>query len=283
MQVTNVIENTLDTGDVIQTKFFDQCNSSSTFRSDVQFSDSSSRTNQQQLVLGAEIMGGIGLPSGPKAEITASIEAHFSKTQEQAQAHQESASIEVPPHTQQEYTITWRETRSRGTVEYMDTGEVKTIDYSYRIGLELVSAKGRDIPCGEPSPTPVPANLLSPAAQVVDYHFRFINNAKDNGELIQSWNLMTSKLQCNPSDQCQFINFQNWWWQWHVQYEVYDCGPNDIIVRYSLVPRDQPSSTSTTIFYERYALTQENGELKIDEGHLIDGPDNGCTPVIGSE
>ena len=30
-------------------------------------------------------------------------------------------------------------------------------------------------------------------------------------------------------------------------------------------------------------LIDDNGNLKINEGQLIDGLDNGCTPVIGSE
>ena len=108
IQVTNVIENELVTGEIKQTKLFNQCDFSSVFKSDVQFSDSSSRTNQQQLTLGAEITGGVELPSAVKVQITGSIQKHFSDTQGQAQSHQESASIEVPAHTQQEYIITWR-------------------------------------------------------------------------------------------------------------------------------------------------------------------------------
>ena len=66
-------------------------------------------------------------------------------------------------------------------------------------------------------------------------------------------------------------------------FTVYDCGQNTVIVKYSLAPRNDPSSLSTTIYYERYTLIDDNGNLKINEGQLIDGLDNGCTPVIGSE
>lgn len=60
--------------------------------------------------------------------------------------HSESANIEVPAHTQQEYTIIWQETRRTGTVEYIENGQSKSTDYSYRVGLELVSTSGKDIP-----------------------------------------------------------------------------------------------------------------------------------------
>lgn len=147
VSVTNVTENEFVTGEIEQIKTFNQCESSSTFKTEVQFSNSSAQTNQQQLVLGAEITGGINLPTGVKAEISGSIQKHFSETLTQGQAHFESASIEVPAHTQQVYTIIWQETRSSGTVTYIENGETKFIDYSYRVGLELLSASSKDIPC----------------------------------------------------------------------------------------------------------------------------------------
>ena len=45
------------------------------------------------------------------------------------------------------------ETRRNGTVEYTETGQTKTTNYSYRVGLELISATGRDVPCDEATPT----------------------------------------------------------------------------------------------------------------------------------
>lgn len=292
VEVTNVNDNEIVTSEITQTKFFNQCDSSSIFKTNVQFSDSSSRTNQQQLMLGAEVSGGVDVPSTVKVQISGSIEKHFSETLGQGQAHLESASIEVPARTQQEYTITWRETRHKGTVEYSEAGETKTINYSYRVGLELVSASGKDIPCQEatslntfssPTPTIVPETMLSPAVKIVDQHFRIINDAVDKDDLIQSWNLMTSSFQCNPSDECQFSKFRDWWWQWHVLYEIYDCGPYTVVVRYSVAPRNQPSLISNTIYYERYDLIEGNGELKMNEGHLIDSLDNSCTPVLDSQ
>lgn len=147
VSVTSVTENEVVTGEIEQTKTFNQCRSSSAFKTEVQFSNSNAQTSQQQLVLGAEVTGGIDLPTGVKAEISGSIQKHFSETFTQGQAHFESASIEVPAHTQQVYTIVWQETRSNGTVTYMENGETKSMSYSYRVGLELISASSKDIPC----------------------------------------------------------------------------------------------------------------------------------------
>jgi hypothetical protein len=159
-QVVNVTESELVTGQITQTKIFNQCDSSSFIRTEVQFSDSSAQTNQQQLMLGAEITGGGEISGAVKLEIKGSIQKHFSETQQQGQAHTESASIEVPAHTQQEYTIVWQETRRNGTVEYVENGRSKFTSYSYRVGLELISTSGKDIPCpGQNDNTPTtPSN-----------------------------------------------------------------------------------------------------------------------------
>ena len=163
-QVVNVTESELVTGQITQTKIFNQCDSSSGIGTEVQFSDSSAQTNQQQLMLGAEITGGGEISGAVKLEIKGSIQKHFSETQQQGQAHTESASIEVPAHTQQEYTIVWQETRRNGTVEYVENGQSKSTSYSYRVGLELISTSGKDIPCpGQiDNPPSNPSNLPLP-------------------------------------------------------------------------------------------------------------------------
>jgi hypothetical protein len=152
VRVTNITESEISTNEITQTKTINQCDSSSVFKTEVQFSDSSAQVNQQQLVLGLGGTGGGDLPNGVKLEITGSIEAHFSETLQQGQAHFESASIEVPAHTLQEYTIVWKETRHNGTVYYIENGEEKSTNYSYRVGLQLVSSSGKDLKCPEDLP-----------------------------------------------------------------------------------------------------------------------------------
>ncbi len=162
VQVTNIIENETVTGLITQTKTFNQCDSSSIFKTEIQFSDSTAQTNQQQLVLGAAVTGGGDVSGFVKLEIKGSVEKHFSETSQQGQGHVESAAIEVPPHTQQEYTITWEESRRNGTVEYIENGQAKQVEYSYRIGLQLVSTTGKDIQCPENSSNSPTEEIATP-------------------------------------------------------------------------------------------------------------------------
>jgi len=178
-RVTNVSENNLITGEIEQIKTFDQCESSSAFKTEIQFSNNSAKTSQQQLVLGAEVTGGVELPTGVKAEISGSIQKHFSDTQIQGQSHFESASIEVPAHTQQVYKITWQETRSSGTVTYIENGETKSMDYSYRVGLEMVSASSRDIPCPKTIDSTTTLQPTTPVPEILDIQTTKTGNASD--------------------------------------------------------------------------------------------------------
>jgi hypothetical protein len=221
VQVTDVTENDLVTGEINQTKTFDQCGSSSIFKTEVQFSDNSAKTNQSQLVLGAEITGGATLPSALKLEIKGSIEKHFSETLQQGQGHFESVSIEVPAYTKQEYTITWQETRRTGTVEYVENGGTKSIAYSYRVGLELISASGKDLPCSTPEPetsltpveaptkesiaiTPIDGRVLSPVETVLQY-YQYLNG----GEYDKAWRMFTIPYRQNKYA-ARFDEYKTW-------------------------------------------------------------------------
>ena len=130
IQVTKVTENELVYGEVEQNKLFDQCASSSIFKTNIQFSDSSAQSNQKQLVLGAEITGGVELSPAVKVEISGFVEQHFSETKEQAKAHFDKApTLKSLLNTKQEYTIIWRETRRNGTVEYIENGTKKILRF----------------------------------------------------------------------------------------------------------------------------------------------------------
>ena len=66
----------------------------------------------------------------------------------------------------------WRETWREGTVQYVEGDTPKKATYTYRIGLELMSSTGKDLPCpgtavaqAEPSPgpsTPYPTDTPYP-------------------------------------------------------------------------------------------------------------------------
>ncbi len=135
VEVTKITESNLVTGEIMQSKTFNQCDSANPIRLQIQFGDNVSETTQEELVLGAGITGGADVSGIAKLEIQGSMEKHFSSSTNIGALHQESVDIEIPAHTRQEYTIIWRETRREGTVEYTENGETKTTAFSYRVGL----------------------------------------------------------------------------------------------------------------------------------------------------
>lgn len=178
VSVVNISESQTVESQITQVKAFDQCNSTSPFRSEIEFSDSSSQTSQRELVLTGTVGGEIGLLAAVRAKLDVAIEQHFASSGSSEVGHGERVFIEVPARSKQEYQIIWRESRREGTVQYTENGEAKTADYSYRIGLELVSSTGRDLICpGQtqadtslPSesiveaPTPVPQAIEAPTS-----------------------------------------------------------------------------------------------------------------------
>lgn len=158
VEITNISEGNLVTGEIIQTKSFNQCDSGSPFKAQVQFSESSGQATQKELVLSGGVGGELGVSAVAKVQLQGAVEQHFSSSTSSGQGHQESVDIEVPAHTQQEYTIIWRESRREGTIEYNENGEAKSVNYSYRIGLELVSARGTDIDCSGQGNVIAPTN-----------------------------------------------------------------------------------------------------------------------------
>jgi hypothetical protein len=156
--VTNISEGEAISSEITQHKTFNQCDSASSFSAEIRFGDSSSQGSQQALVLKGVIGGEIGVSQLAKIALEGAIEQHFSSSLARGQEHQESVIIEIPNRTQQEYTIVWRESRREGTIQYIENGETNSVNYSYRIGLELVSARGQDLPC--PGQTPEATTLF---------------------------------------------------------------------------------------------------------------------------
>lgn len=166
IEVIKISEVNTVTQEILQKKEFDQCESASPFKARIQFSQSSQEETGQKLMLGGRVGGEAGISELAKLTLEAEIQNHFSSSAQQAQGHEESVEIQVPGRTRQEYTILWREIRREGSVEYREGDATKKADYSYRIGLELVSARGRDIPCPGQSglpPTPAPTEALATA------------------------------------------------------------------------------------------------------------------------
>jgi|CXWL01.1.fsa_nt_gi hypothetical protein len=156
VEVTKITESNLVTGEIMQSKIFNQCDSANSIKLQIQFGDNVNETNQEELVLGAGITGGADVSGVAKLEIQGSVEKHFSSSTNVGANHQESVDIEIPAYTRQEYTIIWKETRREGTVEYMENGETKVTNFSYRVGLEFASSSVKNIDCSLPTETPPP-------------------------------------------------------------------------------------------------------------------------------
>jgi hypothetical protein len=172
VEVTEITEGKTVTTEITQRKLFDQCDSASPFNARVQFSQSVSQEGQQEVVLGVTGSGEAGVSTLAKVKLVGSLEQHFANSISNTKGHEEGVAIEVQPRTKQEYIIVWREIRREGNVEYIESGVSKTATYSYRIGLELVSTKGKDLICpgqekeenneSSPSPTPLPTYTQYP-------------------------------------------------------------------------------------------------------------------------
>jgi len=126
-------------------------------------------------------------------------------------------------------------------------------------------------------------NSLSPAVQTMDQYYQYINNAKNSDDLGKAWTLMTINLKCNPNDRCNFVQYQNYWWQLKVQYKLYDCGSNTIdteLIYYSR-KADGPLSSAQTE-YIRYQLIEEAGQLMLDSGEPIEAIGANCELAVSA-
>ncbi len=167
MRVDQIVENSSAGGTITQQRTFDQCKSSSPFKSQIRFSALSSEQAQQDLILSARASGEVGISGTAKAALEAAVQRHYQNSIQRSQAYEEGVTIEVPPFTKQEYTLVWRDNRRLGTVYYTDDGVVHTAQYNYRLGVELADHKSQDLPCpgaalAPPNPPPPPSPTLTP-------------------------------------------------------------------------------------------------------------------------
>lgn len=112
---------------------------------------------------------------------------------------------------------------------------------------------------------------LSPAIQTMDQYYRYINEARNSDDLGKAWDLLTINLKCNPSDRCNFIQYQDYWWQFRIQYKLYDCGSNTIDTEVIYYARKSSGPISLArADLTRYQLIDEKGQLKLNSGEAID-------------
>jgi len=156
IQVLNITENDIEIGQITQTKSFNQCEADGPISATIQFSESSGQTSQKALTLSGTSGIQVGLEKVAEIKLEGAVEEHFSVTRDESHGTSESISFQVPARTRQEYTIIWKEIRRTGTIEYLENGENKYINFSYRTGVEFESSSVRNIDCSLPTETPVP-------------------------------------------------------------------------------------------------------------------------------
>jgi hypothetical protein len=119
---------------------------------------------------------------------------------------------------------------------------------------------------------------------MVHQYFQYINNAGIDDDLRRAWDLMTTKLQDNPSDQGRFETYQRFWWGEQVRYKLYDCASDTVAAELIFFSRNTTPDLSKTPEYMLYELVEENGQLKLDRASRETGISSYCqfisvTPV----
>jgi hypothetical protein len=159
------------------------------------------------------------------------------------------------------------------TVEAKSTENALSIVKSPPINFSSTDA----VTTTQEAPTPEP---FSEAITVMNQFYTWINNAGNKDDLLKSWNLETSGingLQCQEAAGCEYINFRDWWWEWKIQYKLYDCGSNIVDTEQRYYKRDPKLATTPTVpVYIRYQLVNDSGELKLNRGYGIEGPGSEC-------
>lgn len=166
VEVVSIDEGQVVTSEISQQKKFNQCESASSFKAEIRFSQSSEQESQNDLIFKGNVGGEIGLSEIAKVQLGSAIEKRLTNINTSGQAHDESVVIEVPAYTKQEYTIIWQEIRRDGKVEYIEGGETHIASYSYRVGVEFSSSTVIDLECsGKETPritTPTPMPTYTP-------------------------------------------------------------------------------------------------------------------------
>ena len=154
--VVKITENDMITGQITQTKTYDLCESESSATALIQFSEFSSQTSQKALTLSESGGGQIEIEKIVELKLEGSVQEYFSVTKQESQGTLESITFTVPAHTHKEYSIIWKETRRTGSIEYLENGQRKFVNFSYRTRVEFESSSVRNIDCNGSTETPMP-------------------------------------------------------------------------------------------------------------------------------
>jgi hypothetical protein len=162
IEVVNIINNDIETGQIIQKRSFNQCEADIPISATIQFSETSGQASQKALTLSGSGGVQVGLDKLAELKLEGSVQEYFSVTREESHGTQESITIQVPARTRLEYTIVWKEVRRTGTIEYLENKEPKFINFSYRTGVEIDSSSVKNLDCSLPTETPLPTFTPAP-------------------------------------------------------------------------------------------------------------------------
>jgi len=238
IQVVSINEGAINTKEFTQTKVFDQCQSSSPLRAGISFNEIIIKEAGEELIIGGSLGGEVGFPQAAKITLQGSIQKHYSEKSGQSLGHQESIDIEVPANTKQQYNIIWVEYRQQGSVDYTENGDNKSVEYSYRTGVELASSSVQALGCPstseplpEPSPTksePTPIPMSTPIPTRVVLQDTPAGTILDVG---QTWRqsgveLTLLEIELHPTR-------DDYYGQVYTSWRFANNTPNEIILSYS--------------------------------------------------
>ena len=130
------------------------------------------------------------------------------------------------------------------------------------------------------TPTP-PSVTTADAVATVEEFYKFINDAQAEDDLLKSWMMLTLEEQCNPRDQCTLGFFQDNWWPWLVNYDLYGCSPTRVIAKETLISREgNATSTPPSPRYWRYELIETEAGLMISDRRLAQAPGDDCALTV---
>jgi len=132
------------------------------------------------------------------------------------------------------------------------------------------------------SPAPVPTPTTADAVATVEKFYKIINDAQTKDDLIPSWVMLTLEGQCSdPKGFCTLTYFQENWWRWKVNYELYGCSPTRVVVKETLIPRgDNATSTPPAPRYWEYQLVETESGMMINDRRFTPSPGEDCVLMI---
>ena len=158
VQVQNIEDGATDTKLITDEKVFNQCTSDTSSTYQVQFSESSGQSTQNDLTFIGTLGAGGDIPEVAKITLETAIQSHVGKTSTYTTGASESMQVTIPPRTKVLYTLIWKETIQTGTVQYVQNNVSKSADFSYRLKVVLESSSSTELSCIN---TPIPSGPTS--------------------------------------------------------------------------------------------------------------------------